>query len=175
MKAFAFGVGLGVLATAIAGQGILAFTVGPLFLGTAFFSALLSVPLLLGTVIHPEIAVQEEGLYLKPLLWRRHDRVLWEHIAAIVPHPLLYDDPAMGKTLHGRNYRVRRGVVIVLAHGTPVLPLYRLVGSVAGLGLIPAFAISTTTLRDYDVLLEMIQQRTGLAVKSDPPVSQASP
>jgi hypothetical protein len=168
MKSILLGSGLIALTAAIFLQGILAVILGPLFLGTAFFSALLLIPLLIETVLHPHLTVQDAGLYLKPQVWRRVDFVRWEDITALVPHPLIYNDVAMGRTLRGKNYRPREGVVIVLRHTSSILPFYRLIGSLAGRGLSPAFAISTTTQPDYTALLAAIEAKTRLTVQTDP-------
>lgn len=133
----------------------LAFIERPLLCGMAVFTAILLIPLSMRTVLHPEIDVTADGLILHPMLLRAQF-VAWEHLTRIVAHPLVVNDPAMGRTLHGKNYRPREGVVIIVDPRAGLSPAYRLVGGLAGAGTLPAFAISSTTHTDYPVLLEVV-------------------
>ena len=144
-------------ALAVVAQLVLALFVTPLICGTAFLTAVLSVPLLLRTVLHPEISVSQTGLTLHPMLWPAQF-VAWDALIDIVTHPLVYNDEAMGRVLHGKNYRPRQGAVVVLSTAARVWPMYRLVGQVAGAGNCPAFAISSTTHSNYDTLIDTIRR-----------------
>lgn len=143
-------------------QIVLALSIAPLFIGTAFFTAVLTVPLLLQSVLHPEVITTRDGLILRPMLWRSQ-AVPWTAIRTITAHPLIYNDEVVGRHLHGKHYRPREGMIIVLRWDTAVLPLYRLVGSVAGVGNVPAFGISSTTHKGYEELLACIQSHLEIS------------
>lgn len=130
----------------------------PLLLGTALFTVMLMLPILLHSVLHPEVAVTEHGLTLRPLLWGKF-YVAWEQIVGVIDHPLIYEDPVFRRKFAGKAYRPREGMVIVLRHDTPIHPLFQLVGVVAGCGLQPAFAMSSTTHTDYAALIQTITAR----------------
>ena len=134
----------------------MAFVAGPLLCGMAVFTAILLIPLLMRTVLHPEIDVTADGLLLHPMLWPAQF-VAWRDLTQIIAHPLVVNDPAMGRTLHGKNYRPREGVVILVDPRARLSPVYRLVGGLAGARTSPAFAISSTTHTDYPVLLDAIR------------------
>ena len=148
--------GLILAGAAIVLEVALAFVAGPLLCGMAVFTAILLIPLLLRTALHPEIEVTADGLLLRPMLWRPQF-VAWHHLTRIIAHPLVVNDPAMGRTLHGKNYRPREGAVIVVDPRAGLLPVYQLIGGLAGAGNSPAFAISSTTHTDYPVLLDTIR------------------
>ncbi|MEP7288369.1 MAG: hypothetical protein ABI947_21675 [Chloroflexota bacterium] len=151
-------------AGAIIAQIGLAFIAGSLLLGTALLTAILFIPLLMRTVLHPEIEVCADGLRLHPILWR-DQFVVWDAIVGIVDHPLLFNDEAMGRTLHGKRYRPREGAVILVAGSARLLPLYRILGGVAGANNATAFAISSTTHTDYPLLLEAIRSHLNQPIK----------
>lgn len=145
-------------AAAIALQIVLAFVVGPLFLGTALFSAILTLPLLLQSVLHPEIYLSADGLYLRPMLWR----VQFVPRAALLRtarHPLMQSrdvaDP-QGRLLHGKNYRPREGLVVVVDEQAGLLPFYRLLAGMVGARGGYAFAIQNRAQRDYGSLAHTI-------------------
>lgn len=142
-------------------QVILAvLTPAPLCIGTALFTAILLIPLLMRTVLHPEIDVTGDGLILYPMLWPSQF-VSWSALEGIVPHPLVFNDDAMGRVLHGKRYRRREGIAVVVAPEVGLVPAYRLVGNLAGVGNRPAFAISSTTHTDYDALVALIRSRVA--------------
>src|SRR5258708_2138267 len=134
----------------------LAFVAGPLLCGMAVFTAILLIPLLMRTVLHPEIDVTADGLLLCPMLWPAQF-VAWHDLTQIIAHRLVVNDPPMGRTVHGKNYRRREGVVILVNPRARLSPVYRLVGGLAGAKTSPAFAISSTTHTDYPVLLDTIR------------------
>jgi hypothetical protein len=107
-------------------------------------------------VLHPEISVHDEGLTVQPMLWKAQF-VRWGTITGIVSHPLVYNDEAMGRVLHGKNYRPREGVVITVKAESGLWPIYRLVGNLAGAGNTRAFALSSTTHTNYHELVETIK------------------
>ncbi len=150
--------GLALAAIAIVVQLALALVFSPLLCGTAFFTAMLAIPLLQRTVLHPEIGVTGDGLYVQPMIWRAQF-VPWGALAEIVAHPLVYNDDAMGRLLHGKRYRPRQGVVVVVKPEAGLWPVYRLIGSLAGAGNRHAFALSSTTHTSYESLVETIRKR----------------
>lgn len=136
---------------------VLGFLAGPLFFGMAVFTAILLIPLLMRTVLHPEIELTANGLTLHPMIWKAQF-VSWENLKGRVEHPLIFNDEATGRLLHGKNYRPREGMVIVVEDSAGLLPFYRIIGGVAGAGNHPAFAISSTTHTDYGRLRDAFGQ-----------------
>ncbi len=150
-----------VMVVAIVVELVLGLVAGPLMFGIALFTAILLIPLLMRTVLHPEIELTADGLYLHPMIWNAQF-VSWNALATKTDHPLLYNNDATGRLLHGKRYRPREGMVIVVDNSAGLLPIYRLVGSLAGAGNRPAFAISSTTHTDYEVLRDTIMQHLTL-------------
>jgi hypothetical protein len=152
--------GLVLIAFGIAAQlllAVLAAQLRPLLIGTILFSLILTIPFWLQTVLHPEVSVTNDGLVLRPLLWPPQP-VAWAQVRAVVPHPLLYEDVLTKRRLHGKGYQPRQGLVIVLSADAPVRWQYRLVGGLSGCGLRRAFAISSTTHRDYAQLVATVRE-----------------
>lgn len=149
-----------IVAMAIVVEIILGLVVGPLFLMMALFTAILLIPLLMRTVLQPAIELTADGLTLHPMIWKAQF-VLWAALERQVEHPLLFNNEATGRLLHGKHYRPREGMVIVVNDHAGLSPVYRLVGSVAGAGNRAAFAISSTTHTDYEVLRNAIMQHLG--------------
>jgi hypothetical protein len=143
---------------ASAAQVILAWvTAGWLFCGTALLTAILVIPLLMGTVLHPEIGVSQAGLHIQPMIWRAQF-VPWNAFTGIIAHPLVTNDETMERILYGKRYRRREGIVVVAGRESGLGPVYRLVGSLAGAGNTPAFALSSTTHTDYETLVATIRE-----------------
>jgi len=136
------------------GLGVVA---GPLLFGMALFTAIMLIPLLMRTVLHPEIELTADGLTLHPMIWKAQF-VPWKAIIGKTEHPLLFNNEATGRLLYGKRYRPREGMVIVVNDGARLLPIYRILGSVAGAGNRSAFAISSTTHTGYEVLRDAILQ-----------------
>lgn len=145
----------------IIAQMILGMILAPLFFGTAFFTAVLMIPLLMQSVLYPEITVLEEGLRLKPMLWEAAT-LPWSAIREIVPHPLIYNDEVVGQHLHGKKYRPREGVIVIIRRVPGLSPLYLLVGMIAEQWGMHAFAISSTTHTEYQKLVQEIQNQLAL-------------
>jgi len=121
----------------------------PLMPLAAFFLAMLAVPLLQLTVLHPHITVYEYGLWIKPLLWPGR-WIGWEAVSRIENHTLIQ---------HGKRTRWEQehdGRLIVVNQGLP--RLFEIVGIMAGLGRVRAFGISTHSHTNYPALLNSIQQ-----------------
>lgn len=135
---------------------------GWLFGGTAFFTVVLMIPLLVGTVLHPQVRMTADGLVLHPMIWRAQP-VAWDAIKETLPHPLIFNDVGTGRLLYGKRYRPREGMVVIVAESAGLWPVYRLVGSIAGAGSVPAFGISSTTHLDYEVLAQEIRAHSGKA------------
>lgn len=146
-----------IAAVAIVVEIVLGLVVGPLFLMMALFTAILIIPLLMRTVLHPEIKITADGLTLHPTIWK-DQFAPWTALEQQVEHPLLFNNEATGRLLHGKRYRPREGMVIVVSDSIRLSPVYRLVGSLAGAGNRAAFAISSTTHTDYEVLRDAIMQ-----------------
>ena len=136
--------------------GLVWFPKGALFLGTAFFTAVLSIPLVMGSVLHPALSLSEAGLMLYPMIWRPQF-VPWNCLIALRPHPLLYENEGAGRLMFGRNYQPRRGAAILVDPRAGLIFPYRILGGLMGAGWQPAFAISSAAHRDYDALLAAIQ------------------
>jgi hypothetical protein len=149
-------VGSALAVVSIAVEIFLALFVSPLLCGIAFFTAILAIPLLQRSVLHPEISVVDGGLSVQPMIWRAQF-VPWDSVAEIVTHPLVYNDEAMGRLLHGKGYRPRQGIVVIVKPEAGLWPVYRLVGALAGAGNRPGFALSSTTHTDYETLVQTIQ------------------
>jgi hypothetical protein len=141
---------------------ILGLVAGPLFLMMALFTAILLIPLLMRTVLHPEIELTADGLTLHPMIWEAQF-VPWVAFERQVEHPLLFNNEGTGRLLHGKRYRPREGMVIVISDSAGLSSLYRLVGSLAGAGNRTAFAISSTTHTDYEALRDTIIQNFASA------------
>jgi hypothetical protein len=144
-----------------------AFLSTPLCVGTAVFTAILLIPVCMYPVLHPEIDVTEDGLMLHPMLWPAQS-VPWNKIEGIVPHPLVFNDDAMGRVLHGKRYRRREGIAVVVSREAGLAVPYQLVGNLAGVGNRPAFAISSTTHTDYEALAAVIRSHVAVADEPEP-------
>lgn len=152
--------GLVLCAFAVAAQLVLALLSGALallFLLSAALTATLLIPLVLQSVLHPEIRLTADGIWLRPLLWRPRF-VPRAALLECVRHPLIPDsetNAAMQRWLFGKQHRRREGCAIIVArHALP--PPYRLLARLANTPQAAAFAISSTTHRDYDRLREAI-------------------
>jgi len=128
---------------------------GPLFFGTACLTVLLMLPLLLQSVLHPEVTLTPEGLRLRPLLWRQ-EAVPWTALKGITAHPLIRNNALMGRILHGKKYRPREGHVILVERGAGLPAPYRILAWLVGAQHCTAFAISNTTHVRYEALLKAI-------------------
>lgn len=152
--------GLVLCSAAILAQLILALLSGAfgfLFLLSALFTATLLIPLILQTVLHPEITVSRDGLWLRPMLWR--ERFVPRHaLLRCVRHPLIPEseaNAALERWLFGKKHRRREGYAIIVARDALPLP-YRLLARLANSPDAAAFAISSTTHRNYDRLCAAI-------------------
>ncbi len=130
---------------------------GALFLLSALFTATLLIPLVLQSVLHPEIRLSAEGLWLRPMLGREHF-VPRHALLRCVRHPLIPEseaNAALERWLFGRQHRRREGYAIIVARQA-LPPQYRLLARLAGAPEAAAFAISSTTHRSYDQLCAAI-------------------
>lgn len=158
--------GLIVMGSAVVLQIVLAIVLavsglpGWLFLGTAFFTAVLTIPLLMGTVIHPEVSITREGILVQPMIWRSQ-LVDWDAIQGTAPHPLIFNDEGTGQLLYGKRYHPREGLIILVRKKGGLSPLYRLLAGIAGSGHLSAFGISSTTHTDYETLVSQIEAHTS--------------
>ncbi len=114
------------------------------------------IPLIILTAIHPEITVQDEGVHIKPLIWKSR-LVAWEQLTALADHSLMKPPPpSRQQKLTGRP--VVKGQMILVEKGALGWP-FRVVGFAAGHGTTPVFAISSKTHRDYDQLYQALKRR----------------
>lgn len=152
--------GLVACSAAIIVQLILAFLIsalGLLFLLSALFTATLLIPLLLQTVLHPEIRLSANGIWLRPMLWREQF-VPRRALLRCVRHPLIPEsetNAALERWLFGKKHRRREGYAVIVARDA-LPPLYRLLARLANAPDAAAFAISSTTHRNYDQLCAAI-------------------
>jgi hypothetical protein len=146
---------------AILAQIWLAVSVAPLFLGTAFFTVMLGLPLYGYTALHPGITRYEDGLYLRPLVWRGH-YLPATAILATAAHPFLPLEQAgqsqpLKRLLHGRGYQARQGLLVVAEAGA--MPLAnRLLASYCGQAGKAVFAISNSSHRAYPELCQWLER-----------------
>lgn len=146
------------------GQVLLALALGAaglLFWIGALLTLGFAVVLLALACLHPELTAFEDGLLLRPLVGRAV-RLPWSALAALEPHPLIFNDEGIGRLLHGKNYRPRAGLLVVVRPGSGLPARYRLVDLVTGGPGRPAFAISSATHADYEGLEKLIRKRISL-------------
>lgn len=147
-------VGQLVLAVVLGAAGVLLWVSAVLTLG-------LAAVLLAFASLHPEITAFGDGLLLRPLVGRPV-RVPWAALLAIEPHPLVFNNEGPGRLLHGKNYRPRDGLLVVVRPGAGLPARYQLVDLVTGGPARPAFAISSTTYTDYEHLARLIRDKITL-------------
>lgn len=137
---------------ALGAAGLLALAIGyrlPLLPLAAAFLGTLAAPLLLLSVLHPQITVFEQGLWLKPLLWRG-SWLPWGALTGLHDHTLIQRDRRT------RWERERNGYLITATGALPLV--YAVVGLMAGLGARRAFGIAAHSHRDYPALLSAIRR-----------------
>lgn len=126
----------------------------------------LSLPLLMRTAVSPTITVTEEGLALKPLIWRERV-VAWDAITSVQVFPLLpsVDEEVTRRVAVGRlNYRPAGGLMLVIP-GLP--PQYRIAGFFAGVASQPIIALTNRAHAEYDTLVEAVLSHTNPAKHAD--------
>ncbi len=136
---------------------VLSGALGVLFAISAAFTATLLIPLVLQSVLHPEIRLSADGIWLRPMIWREQF-VPRRALLRCAPHPLIASseaNAALERLLFGRGHRRREGCAIIVARDA-LPPPYRLLARLAGAPEAAAFAISSTTHRDYDRLGQAI-------------------
>ncbi len=128
---------------------------GGLFILSAFFTLVLALPVLMLTAIAPAVTVSDEGITLKPTIWKARF-INWSDVQAIKPFPLLPspESETNRKTGVGRkNYRPAEGIMLVI----PSLPVqYRIAGFFAGERAAPIIALTNRAHTDYDKLAKTI-------------------
>lgn len=147
---------------ALALLGVIIGTLGLLIIGIAYklILMLLMIPFLLGlsasllllTSLHPQITVEEEGLWLKPLVFRR-SFVQWQDLR-LVKHTLISPPPPS-------KFKTREAQEGEMLQVPPSkLPKhYCIVGLIAGYGFTPIFAISNRTHLDYKILRDTLKKQ----------------
>lgn len=152
--------GMALCLAAILAQLLLALLsggLGVLFLLSALFTATLLIPLTLQSVLHPEIRLSAEGIWLRPLLGREQF-VPRRALLGCVRHPLIPEseaNAALERWLFGRQHRRREGYAVLVARDA-LPPPYRLLARLANAPDAAAFAISSSTHRHYDQLCAAI-------------------
>lgn len=149
-------IALGLVGAALGVLGLIALGVLyglPLLVLAAGFLIVLALPLVQVAVMHPQIAVYAEGLWLQPLLGRGA-WVPWAAIVRLADHTLI----RRGTTRRGQ--RAQEGQLVIVEGALP-WP-YQLVAGMAGLGWrTRAFGIAAHAQRDYPALLNAIQRHKG--------------
>ncbi|MBC7871868.1 MAG: hypothetical protein H7Y09_13575 [Chitinophagaceae bacterium] len=138
---------------------------GGLFILSAFFTLILALPVLMLTAIAPAVTVSDEGITLKPTIWKTRF-VSWSDVQAVKPFPLLPspDSEINRKAGVGRkNYRPAEGIMLVI----PSLPLqYRIGGFFAGERAAPIIALTNRAHTDYDKLVKTIGSHFKIETES---------
>ncbi len=158
------GAGLALIGLALLGQALLLLGGAPLPLLPLImlFTAILSLPLWIGTCLNPPVSTTAEGLVVRPMFGRPVD-VPWTAIAALRPHLLLPADEGLEKMLYGRRAAGPREGVWVIVRGV-LPPRFRLVAWIAGLGNVALFGLSAGTHTGYEALIQTLERETGLAI-----------
>lgn len=157
--------GLAMIGAALVGE-LLLVALGVTFGGGTMlllmlFTAALGVPLIIGSILTPPLAVSASGILLHPMLGPPH-HVPWEAIQAMPPYTLLPVDDPIQRWLVGRARMPRRdGRWIVVSGGLPTT--FRFAAWIAGLGNVAVFAISDASHQDYDGLIATLEAHTNLA------------
>ncbi len=121
------------------------------------FTAALAVPLIIGGVLTPPVAVTQAGLEVRPMFGEPHT-VPWEAVRALRPYTLLPTDEPVAQLLIGKAHMPRRdGRWIIFSSGLPFT--FRLAAWLAGLGNTPVIAITDAAHQDYDTLLAALEAR----------------
>ncbi|MDX1991092.1 MAG: hypothetical protein SF029_01800 [bacterium] len=126
------------------------------FILSAFLTLLLALPVLMLTAVAPGVTVSDEGITLKPTVWKERF-VRWEDVQAVKPFPLLPspESETNRKAVVGRrNYRPAEGIMLVIP-GLP--PQYRIAGFFAGERAQPIIALTSRAHSDYDKLVKVVE------------------
>lgn len=152
---FYLGLASVMLVMAIALVVIAIVLAAPLFGVMALVLGLLTAPILMQLSVSPPLSVDEHGIELQPLLWRKR-HVVWHEIEAIQPYGLLprQDQEVLKRVLQGRNnYEDARGVMLLV----PTLPWpYRIIGFFVGRAGQALFAVTNRSHRNYDDFLDQV-------------------
>ncbi|GAB4546050.1 MAG: hypothetical protein OHK0023_05250 [Anaerolineae bacterium] len=163
--------GLFLIAAALIGQLWLAITFNAIAILICFsglITLILAIPLLVQTVLHPEITLTDDSLILRPMLWRA-ERVPLTALVKMTRHPLLPDAAAYSgfdRLMLGKHRQPQQGAAIILADANAVNPLYRIVGSLVNVRG-AAFAISTATHSDYADLKAELSRLISASAPAD--------
>lgn len=122
----------------------------PLLPLAAVFLLMLCPPLVLLTTLHPHVTVYENGLWVRPLLWRGC-WITWNTILSVEDHTLIQ----RGTTKAHQMEHFGQIIVVQTGLSWPFLA----VGIMAGLGRVRAFGISTHGHSDYETLRSAILAR----------------
>ena len=135
---------------------------GGLFICSAIVTLALAAPVLMLTAYAPEVAVDSEGLTLRPVIWKSR-WIPWDQIAEVRVYRLLPSpDAEISRQIvvGRRRYRPSMGILLVIP-GLP--PQYRIVGFFAGVQAQPAIALTNRAHVDYERLLETTLKHTDPA------------
>jgi hypothetical protein len=132
----------------------------PLFLLTAPISLLLLLPLAMYTSATPEITLTDQGLQIRPVLWRLQ-QVRWDQVSEVKDYTLLPDQDAEVTRRYAvgrKNYKPAEGLMLVI----PSLPLqYRATGFFAGEGFKPVIAVTNRSHTNYRYLAEQVKRHSA--------------
>jgi hypothetical protein len=141
-------------------------TSGWLFILSAFFTLLLSLPVLMISAYAPAVSVNDEGITLHPVIWAERF-VPWKDIRAVNVYPLLptSDTEIARKFVIGKkNYATADGIMLVIP-GLP--PQYRIVGFFAGEHAAPTIALTNRAHINYETLIKTVLEHTNNAIHND--------
>ncbi|GAB1422033.1 hypothetical protein MASR2M15_22400 [Anaerolineales bacterium] len=136
----------------------------PLFLLGGFLILLLLLPLFKSTITSPPYELNDQGFYLRPILWPDHF-VRWDSVKATHDDNLLPSRGAevMKRLAQGKKYQEAEGFVLLC----PTLPFYyRLNGWMAGEGWQPLIAISNHSHEAYQQLKKDVEQALPAEVQA---------
>lgn len=129
------------------------------FIVSALFTVLLAAPVLMLTAVAPPVTVDETGIMLKPLIWKKRF-VPWSDVQAVKVFPLLptEEQEINRKWVVGRNnYRAAQGIMLLI----PGLPVqYRIAGFLAGERGRPIIALTNRAHTDYEHLVKIVLSQT---------------
>ncbi len=165
MQRAVIGAGLALCAVALGGGALILLLGVPALLTPLLllFVAILAIPLAIGAVLTPPVAVTGDGLIVYPMFGPARF-VPWGAIVALRPLALNPADRPLERLLRGRrNTPPGEGAWVLTRGALPVS--FQLAAWLTGLGRFAVFGVSDVTHRDYPALLAAIRAHTGLSVQ----------
>lgn len=133
---------------------------GGLFIISAVVTVLLVPPVLMLTAATPAVTLEQDGLWIEPLIWKRRF-VAWGDVQAVKVYPLLpqADGEVQRRAFVGKqNYQAAQGIMLVIT-GLP-LP-YTITAFFAGEAGKTVIALTNRTHTDYPKLRKKIIHYAG--------------